>query len=58
MITYLPIDSITPNPNNPRKHTREQIRAIARSIKAFGFTAPILVDCGRRSESALIRRRR
>jgi DNA modification methylase len=38
--------SLTPHPGNPRKHSRAQIRAIAKSIDAFGFTAPILVDKG------------
>jgi ParB/RepB/Spo0J family partition protein len=40
----LPTAALTPHPRNPRKHTREQIRAIARSIEAFGFNAPILID--------------
>ena len=40
----LPTSALTPDPRNPRKHTREQIRAIARSIEAFGFNAPILID--------------
>ena len=40
----LPLDQLKPNPLNPRKHRREQIRAIARSIEAFGFNAPILID--------------
>ena len=35
---------ITPNPRNPRKHSPAQVRAIARSIEAFGFNAPILID--------------
>ena len=35
---------LKPDPSNPRKHGREQIRAIARSIAAFGFNAPILID--------------
>jgi DNA modification methylase len=43
-ILHLPIESITPDPLNPRKHSREQVRAIARSIETFGFNAPILVD--------------
>ena len=43
-VAYLPIGSIFPDPSNPRKHSSEQIRAIARSIEAFGFNAPILVD--------------
>src|SRR5580692_6010961 len=40
----LPIMELKPDPSNPRKHGREQIRAIARSIAAFGFNAPILID--------------
>lgn len=44
VVAYLPIESIIPDSNNPRKHSPEQIRAIARSIGAFGFNAPILVD--------------
>ena len=32
------------NARNPRRHTRAQIAAIAKSIKAFGFNAPILID--------------
>jgi DNA modification methylase len=44
VVTYLPLGSICPDPNNPRRHTQEQIRATARSIEAFGFNAPILVD--------------
>jgi DNA modification methylase len=48
VVIYLPIDSLFPEPSNPRKHAREQIGAIARSIKTFGFTAPILVDKGNR----------
>jgi DNA modification methylase len=48
IVTYLPIGSIVPDPNNPRMHSREQIKAIARSIDAFGFNAPILVDTANR----------
>jgi hypothetical protein len=44
MVSYLPIGSILPDPSNPRKHSSEQIRALARSIEAFGFNVPILVD--------------
>jgi hypothetical protein len=40
-ITYLPPDALLVAPMNPRLHSREQIRAIARSIEAFGFNAPI-----------------
>src|SRR5262245_26486972 len=31
-------------PRNPRRHSDRQIRQIARSIKAFGFNVPILID--------------
>src|ERR1700747_2757475 len=43
-LTLVPIDAIRADPRNPRKHSRIQVRAIARSIDAFGFNAPILVD--------------
>jgi ParB-like chromosome segregation protein Spo0J len=43
-LTFLPPSDLRPDPRNPRKHSRAQIRAIARSIQAFGFNAPILVD--------------
>ena len=36
--------SLVGDPANPRVHGRAQIRALARSIEAFGFNAPILVD--------------
>jgi DNA modification methylase len=43
-ILFVAIGNLIPDPDNPRKHGRAQIRAIARSIEAFGFNAPILVD--------------
>jgi len=43
-ISFCAITELTPHPRNPRKHNRAQIRAIAKSIKTFGFTAPVLVD--------------
>jgi ParB/RepB/Spo0J family partition protein len=43
-IIHMPIDSIIPNPSNPRKHSPQQLRAIARSIEKFGFATPIGVD--------------
>ena len=42
------LGDIAPNPRNPRTHDLQQVRAIARSIDAFGFNAPILVDKGNR----------
>lgn len=44
VVEYLPVGAVFPDPQNPRFHPRQQVRAIARSIKAFGFNAPILVD--------------
>ena len=32
------------DPKNPRVHSPRQVRQIARSIEAFGFNIPILVD--------------
>jgi hypothetical protein len=43
----LPLDQLEPDPLNPRKHSRAQTRVIARSIEAFGFNAPILIDRNR-----------
>lgn len=36
--------ALKPRRVNARKHTRQQIRAIARSVAAFGFNVPILID--------------
>ena len=43
-LIYLPLAEIKADPRNPRAHTHEQVKAIARSIRAFGFNAPILID--------------
>jgi DNA modification methylase len=40
----MPLDQIKPNPTNPKMHSGKQIRQIANSIVAFGFTNPLLVD--------------
>ena len=37
-------DALKPNPRNAHTHSKGQIRQIADSIVAFGFTVPILVD--------------
>lgn len=44
ILEYVPISSIRPNESNARLHGRAQIASIAKSINAFGFNAPILVD--------------
>jgi hypothetical protein len=42
-VQELPISQIKPNPHNARTHSPKQIRQIADSIMAFGFTTPVLV---------------
>jgi DNA modification methylase len=43
-IIYRPIGEMQNNPRNSRTHSKRQIRQIANSIAAFGFTNPILLD--------------
>lgn len=40
----LPIEQLQPDPKNARVHKPRQVGQIARSIEAFGFNAPILID--------------
>ena len=40
----VPGDQLKPNPRNARTHPQKQVREIAASIEAFGFTAPIITD--------------
>ena len=47
-VVYRPIDDLELNPRNPRTHTPRQIRQIARSIEAFRFNVPVLIDAKRR----------
>lgn len=43
-IEHLPVASLSPYANNPRTHSKKQISQLAGSIKAFGWTNPILID--------------
>ena len=43
-ITYHARTDLKANPRNARTHSKHQIRQIANSIVAFGFTSPILID--------------
>ena len=43
-IVYRRIDTLKPDPANPRRHTKRQIRQIADSIETFDFNVPILID--------------
>ena len=47
-VIYKPPTVLTPYPRNARTHSKRQIRQIADSIKAFGFTNPILTDANGR----------
>ena len=42
-IQWLPIASLKPYPNNPRDN-KNAVKAVAESIKRFGFNVPITVD--------------
>jgi len=43
-VVYRPLAELKCDPRNPRAHSPRQIRQIARSIAAFGFNVPVLVD--------------
>ena len=43
-VRWEPVAALRPRDRNPRTHGRRQIRQIAQSIQAFGFTNPVLVD--------------
>jgi DNA modification methylase len=43
-VVYQEIQRLLPYPRNARTHSERQIRQIADSIGAFGFTNPVLVD--------------
>ena len=43
-IEYVSPAAIKPNPHNAHTHSKKQIEQIARSIDAFDFTAPVIID--------------
>jgi DNA modification methylase len=43
-VVYRPTVSLVPDPRNARTHPKRQIEQIVASIRAFGFTNPILSD--------------
>jgi len=43
-VVWRRIETLRPDPANPRLHSPKQIRQVTRSIGAFGFNVPILVD--------------
>src|SRR5437763_13784040 len=61
-VSYVPIDSLRPYPDNARRHSPAQIKKIARSLDEFSWTNPLLVGpdgeiiCGHgRFEAAKLR---
>jgi DNA modification methylase len=40
----LPINAVKPYGQNPRRHSKVQIKKLAESIREFGFVNPVLVD--------------
>src|ERR1043165_7844127 len=46
-LEFWPLDRLVPSPRNARTHSPAQVAEIAGSIRAFGFTNPILAgeDC-------------
>lgn len=43
-IEMLPIAEVKARECNPRKHPPKQIESLAKSIREFGFTAPVLIE--------------
>ena len=43
-VVYRPTASLVPDPRNARTHPKRQIEQIVASIRAFGFTNPVLVE--------------
>lgn len=43
-LVLLPPSCLRPHPDNPRTHSKEQVKKIAASIKRFGFRNPVLID--------------
>lgn len=43
-VTYRKVTELRPDPRNARTHPKRQLEQITASIRAFGFTNPILID--------------
>lgn len=43
-LVLLPPSCLKPHPDNPRTHSKAQVKQIAASIQRFGFRNPILID--------------
>ena len=47
-IETIPVSKLVSHEQNPRKHSKKQIRQIADSIRTFGFKVPVLIDANNR----------
>jgi ParB-like chromosome segregation protein Spo0J len=43
-VVYMPASDLKPHPQNARTHSPKQIGHIVKSMKAYGWTNPILID--------------
>lgn len=43
-VTYLKIGAIRPNPHNARRHSKAQMRNVAKSFREYGCINPLLID--------------
>lgn len=43
-VIYMPVADLQGYKGNARQHGEEQIAALMKSIKSFGFTAPVMID--------------
>ena len=43
-IVYRPLEQLKPYARNARVHSKAQVRQLAKSMKQFGFTAPLIID--------------
>jgi hypothetical protein len=57
-VRYESIVALRLDPQNPRLHSRKQVRQIAHSIKSFGFNVPVRSRALSRATAGFWRRRR
>jgi len=43
-LEHVEIASLRPHPDNPRVHSKKQVRRIGESIRTFGFRIPVVID--------------
>ncbi len=43
-VEAIPVSALRPYPGNPKTHSKAQVRQLAKSIEAFGFIVPLVVD--------------